>query len=52
MKSIKLYRILQRHVGVMNALAVAVYNEDVEADEALKKAKTEAAKVTAELNEK
>ena len=52
MKSVRLFKILQRHAAVINGLALDVYNEKREADEALDLAKTEIKKVEGELEEK
>ena len=52
MKSVRLYKILQRHAAVINGLALDVYNEKREADEALVLAKAEVKNVDAELEEK
>lgn len=51
MKSIKLYRILAHHAGVINALAADVYHERKEADEALALAKAAVEKLSNELKE-
>ena len=52
MKSVRLFKVLQRHAAVINGLALDVYNEKREADEALDLAKAEIKKVDAELMEK
>ena len=49
MKSIKLYRVLSKHAGVINALAMAVYNEAKETEAALAEAKAEINRIAAEL---
>ncbi len=52
MKSIKLYKILQKHVSTMNSIAVKLYNDEMGTDEALKQAKEETARISTELKEK
>jgi len=37
----KLYRLLQAHVGKLNHLAVTLYKEEIGAEEALETARTE-----------
>ena len=51
MKSIKLYRVLSKHAGVINALAMAVYNEAKETEAALAEAKAEIDRIAAELTD-
>ena len=49
MKSLKLYRVLQDHVGRMNALVVALHNDQIETAEALAAAVAELKETEAEL---
>lgn len=49
MKSIKLYKILQKHVSIVNSIAVKLYNDEIETSEALEKAKEESVRISAEL---
>ncbi len=51
MKSVKLFRILQGHAGDINALALEVYNEKKETEEALKEAKEYIERVAGLLSE-
>ena len=41
MKTMELYRTLQKHAGIINDLVVKLYNGKIEAEEALAAAKAE-----------
>ena len=45
MGPMKLYRLLQAHVGKLNHLVVALYKEEIGAEKALETAKTETEKL-------
>ena len=49
MNEMRLYKILQNHVGVVNALAAKLYQEKISKEEALEKAAAEIEKTSAEL---
>jgi hypothetical protein len=50
MESIKLYRLLQQHVGKLNELVVMLYSGGIEAVKAEATAKAELEKTLAEIN--
>jgi len=52
MKSLKLYKVLQKHTGRINSLVMALQNDEKETDDALTEALTEIKKTKAELTEK
>jgi membrane protein insertase Oxa1/YidC/SpoIIIJ len=51
MKTMELYRTLQRHAGVINALVVKLYNGEIEPAAALQAAQTETAEVQEKLEQ-
>jgi len=46
----KLYRLLQAHVGKLNHLVVGLYKGEITVDEALKEARPEIEKLRNEIN--
>lgn len=50
MNSMKLYRLLQKHVGDLNQLVVGLYNGDIEADAAESQAKVIIEQTIAAMN--
>lgn len=51
MNAIKLFRILQNYVGLLNKIAVDLYNGEIEADAAETQAKALIGQLTAAMNE-
>ena len=51
MDSLKLYRLLQEHVGKLNHLVVALFKEQISADKALEQARSEIEKLRNILSE-
>ena len=50
MGPMKLYRLLQAHVGALNALVVALYKEEITAEEAQAAAKDNLEKTSKEIS--
>lgn len=50
METMKIYRLLQAHVGIVNALVVALYNSEITADEALAEAKKQIEATRSEID--
>ena len=51
MSPMKLYRLLQSHVGATNQLVIALYKEEITAEEVLAQAKAKLEQTLAAINE-